>query len=33
MWVIEDDRSIRWVLKRALRKAEMDVTSFSNGSG
>jgi two-component system nitrogen regulation response regulator GlnG len=33
VWVIDDDRSIRWVLDRALRKAEMDVTSFSNGVG
>jgi two-component system nitrogen regulation response regulator GlnG len=31
--VIDDDRSIRWVLERALRQAEMDVTSFSNGVG
>jgi two-component system nitrogen regulation response regulator GlnG len=33
VWVIDDDRSIRWVLERALNKAEMDVTSFSNGVG
>ncbi|MCF7996739.1 MAG: nitrogen regulation protein NR(I) [Chromatiaceae bacterium] len=33
IWVIDDDRSIRWVLERALRQAEMDVTSFSNGVG
>jgi two-component system nitrogen regulation response regulator GlnG len=33
VWVIDDDRSIRWVLERALQKAEMDVTSFSNGIG
>ena len=33
VWVIDDDRSIRWVLERALRKAEMDVTTFSNGVG
>lgn len=33
IWVIDDDRSIRWVLERALRKAEMNVTSFSNGVG
>jgi len=33
VWVIDDDRSIRWVLERALRKAEMEVTSFSNGVG
>lgn len=33
VWVIDDDRSIRWVLERALRKAQMDVTCFSNGVG
>ncbi len=33
VWVIDDDRSIRWVLERALRKADMDVTCFSNGVG
>jgi two-component system, NtrC family, nitrogen regulation response regulator GlnG len=33
VWVIDDDRSIRWVLDRALRKAAMHVTCFSNGVG
>jgi len=33
VWVIDDDRSIRWVLERALQKAELDATSFSNGVG
>ena len=33
IWVIDDDRSIRWVLERALRQDRMDVTSFSNGVG
>ncbi|MBO8085182.1 MAG: nitrogen regulation protein NR(I) [Marichromatium sp.] len=33
VWVIDDDRSIRWVLERALRKAQMHVTCFSNGVG
>jgi two-component system, NtrC family, nitrogen regulation response regulator GlnG len=33
VWVIDDDRSIRWVLERALRQADMDVTCFSNGVG
>ncbi|WP_256091424.1 nitrogen regulation protein NR(I) [Candidatus Thiosymbion oneisti] len=33
VWVIDDDRSIRWVLERALTKAGMAVTSFSNGVG
>ena len=31
VWVIDDDRSIRWVLEKALQKADMDVTSFENG--
>lgn len=33
VWVIDDDRSMRWVLERALKKADMDVTTFSNGVG
>ncbi len=33
VWVIDDDRSIRWVLERALRHEGMDVTSFENGRG
>ncbi|WP_422126561.1 nitrogen regulation protein NR(I) [Thioalkalivibrio sulfidiphilus] len=28
VWVIDDDRSIRWVLERALDKAGIEVTSF-----
>jgi len=30
VWVIDDDPSIRWVLEKALSKANMDVTSFEN---
>ncbi len=30
VWVIDDDRSIRWVLEKALQQAEMKVTSFEN---
>jgi len=30
IWVIDDDRSIRWVLERALRQEEMDVRSFES---
>ncbi|MDH5425245.1 MAG: nitrogen regulation protein NR(I) [Gammaproteobacteria bacterium] len=30
VWVIDDDPSIRWVLEKALTKAEMQVTSFEN---
>ena len=33
VWVIDDDRSIRWVLEKALQKADMDVTLFSSASG
>jgi len=28
IWIIDDDQSIRWVLKRALEKAGMKITSF-----
>ena len=28
VWVIDDDKSIRWVLEKAFRKSEMDVTTF-----
>ncbi len=31
VWVIDDDRSIRWVLEKALQKANMEVSSFENG--
>ncbi len=30
VWVIDDDRSIRWVLEKALDKAGLEVRSFSN---
>ena len=33
VWVIDDDRSIRWVLEKALTKADMQVTSFSSAAG
>lgn len=33
IWVIDDDRSIRWVLEKALQKAGMSVRSFASGSG
>jgi len=32
VWIIDDDRSIRWVLEKALDKAGMNVTSFPDGS-
>jgi DNA-binding NtrC family response regulator len=33
IWVIDDDRSIRWVLERALKQADMVVTTFENAGG
>ncbi|MGI9305445.1 MAG: nitrogen regulation protein NR(I) [Gammaproteobacteria bacterium] len=33
IWVIDDDRSIRWVLERALKEAAFRVKSFENGAG
>jgi len=32
IWIIDDDRSIRWVLEKALEKADMDVVSFENAN-
>jgi two-component system nitrogen regulation response regulator GlnG len=32
VWVIDDDKSIRWVLERALKKAELDVKLFESAS-
>ena len=33
IWVIDDDKSIRWVLEKALRQAGMEVSSFASASG
>lgn len=33
VWVIDDDRSIRWVLEKALHQANMAVTSFESARG
>ena len=33
VWVIDDDRSIRWVLEKALEKAGIGVRSFSKADG
>ncbi len=33
VWVIDDDQSIRWVLEKALEKANMDVKGFASASG
>lgn len=31
VWVVDDDKSIRWVLERALTQADINTTSFDNG--
>ncbi len=33
IWVVDDDRSIRWVLEKALHQAHMEVTTFESASG
>jgi two-component system nitrogen regulation response regulator GlnG len=33
IWVIDDDRSIRWVLEKALKQSNMAVTTFENANG
>ena len=33
IWVIDDDRSIRWVLEKALHQANMDVATFESALG
>ena len=33
VWVIDDDRSIRWVLEKAFEKAGLRVTSFPSAEG
>jgi len=32
VWVIDDDQAIRWVLERALEKAEIPVETFSSAT-
>ncbi len=32
VWVIDDDKSIRWVLKKALEKADIPVVGFENAN-
>ncbi len=32
IWVVDDDRSIRWVLEKALKQADMDVKTYENAS-
>ncbi len=31
VWIVDDDRSIRWVLKKALERQELDATDFETG--
>ncbi len=31
-WIVDDDESIRWVLERALKSADIDVTTFPGGA-
>ncbi|HHH38148.1 MAG TPA: nitrogen regulation protein NR(I) [Sedimenticola sp.] len=33
VWVIDDDRSIRWVLEKALHKSGLEVTAFASADG
>ena len=33
IWVVDDDRSIRWVLDKALKAAEMEVETFESADG
>ena len=30
VWVVDDDRSIRWVLEKAFNGAQMEVRSFAH---
>ncbi len=30
VWIVDDDKSIRWVLEKALQKTDVDIQSFSN---
>ncbi len=32
VWIVDDDRSIRWVLEKALSKLSANITCFENGS-
>ncbi|UTA48476.1 nitrogen regulation protein NR(I) [Simiduia sp. 21SJ11W-1] len=33
VWIIDDDRSIRWVLEKSLQQAGMETRSFESGDG
>ncbi|MEO1899308.1 MAG: response regulator, partial [Methylococcales bacterium] len=30
VWIVDDDKSIRWVLEKALQKASITTKSFTN---
>lgn len=32
IWIVDDDRSIRWVLEKALKRESLEVESFENGN-
>ena len=32
VWIVDDDRSIRWVLEKALKKESLDVECFNSGN-
>jgi len=32
VWIVDDDRSIRWVLEKALKKESLEVQSFNSGN-
>ena len=29
VWIVDDDKSIRWVLEKALKSNDVDIESFS----
>ena len=31
IWIVDDDKSIRWVMERALERADMNVRCFAAG--
>ena len=31
IWIAEDDRSLRWVMEKAIKREGIDVQSFENG--
>ncbi|MCZ6803275.1 MAG: nitrogen regulation protein NR(I) [Proteobacteria bacterium] len=33
VWIVDDDKSIRWVLEKALQKTDIDIQSFSSSDG